>query len=357
MRPILVLTLSTLLIAALACGGGEEAGSAADATGADIPVSVETVAATRQPMPDTALFTGSLVAERQVRVAADANGSIVEMRVERGDVVTKGQVIAVVDTALARLNATASAAQAGLASAQLEAAKLDCARAETLFQGGAIAQAQYDRTMAACKAQEEALSAARAGAAIASTQASKTSIRAPFAGQVGDRFVDVGEFVGAQSPVIALYAEGALRLRFSVPERQVSLVAMEAPVSITVPAYEGKHFTGVVRFVSPALRDMTRDLIVEAVIEDPERLLRPGMFAQVELVVAANDQVVVPEAAVQTEGTVNTVYIVREGRAFATVVRVGSRKEGFVTILTDLRAGDTVVLSPAVDLRDGTRVE
>lgn len=351
-RSLLVLLLAG---STLACAGGGSSDPEAAAE-RDPVVSLQLADAVTRDMPATLPLTGALVASSEAHVPADASGTLLSVNVERGQKVQRGDVLAVVDTRITRLSSAASDAQVGLAQAQLAAAEEECKRAEALFAGGAMTKAQYDRTVSTCAAQARALDAARAQAQIAGTTLAKSQIRAPFAGVVGERLVDVGEFVGPSQPVVTLYTNEALRVRFAVPQKDVALVREGQSLRFRVTDGADGWHTGVVRFVSAALREQTRDLVVEAEVSDPAGL-RPGMFAEVALDLDAAPAVVVPDAAVLTDGPVHTVYVARQGRVFKTVVDVGESRDGVTVIRTDVAAGDKVVLSPASNLRDGARVE
>lgn len=349
---LLVLVTGGLI---LACSGKPgEAGPAA--AGAEA-VTVTTAVAETAPMPQRITLVGTLVADRQVQVAADTNGTIVETRVERGQSVQKGEVLAVVDTRLSKLSAAASTAQAAAQLAQAEVAERDCARAEELFGVGAISKAQYERTVAGCRAQKEAAAAAAASRELAGTQLERTTIRAPFAGVVGERFVEIGGFVGSQSPVVTLYAPGPLRLRVTVPETQVAGVEPGRRVTFHPSALPGQGFGATVKYVSGALREQTRDLVVEAVLDEEVPALKAGMFGSADLDVGEAPMTVVPTEALRTEGPVNRLFKVADGRAQEVVVRVGPEAGGKRAILSDLAPGDLVVVAPPATLRDGGKVQ
>lgn len=353
MRPIVPFVLVTLGLS-LACAGkpSEKAGESASK-----PIAVTRAPVESAPMPERIQLVGTLTADRQVQVAADTNGVVVSTRVERGQSVKKGDVLAVVDTRLTQLSSTAQRAQAAAQIAQLDVAERECARAEELFAAGAISQAQLDRTHATCKAQKEAAAAARASSEAATTSADRTTIRAPFDGVVGERMVEVGSFVGSQTPVVTLFAPGPLRLRMTVPETQVAGVQEGRHVDLTPSAMPDAHFSATVRYVSGAIRESTRDLVVEAVLDEEPPGLRPGMFASATVEVGESPMLTVPEAAIVADGPVRRVFKVVDEHAYELVVRVGPEKDGRRAVLTDLVAGDQVVVSPPATLKDGGAVE
>ena len=318
-------------------------------------IAVTTVAAATRPMPDTVALTGELVASAEAHVSADTNGVVTALKVERGQHVSRGDVIATVDARTAQLGADAASAQSALAQVQLKNAQEECARAETLHRDGAMPNAQYDRAITQCAAQARAVEAAQANASLAGTNAAKSQIRAPFSGTVGEKLVDVGEFVGAAQPVVTLYTDEALRVRFSVPERQSGAVREGQTARFEVTTAPDVQHDAIVRYVSPALRAPARDLVVEAEVQDATGL-KPGMYARLDLAVDETPRVTVPDAAIHTEGSVSTIYVVRGDRAFRTVVRLGGSKDGSTSVLTDITEGDLVVLNPPETLHDGAQV-
>lgn len=339
----------------LACHLPASGPTAADAD--RVPVKVETTTVAIEPMPSWLVMTGTLVSSQQAQVAADATGVITSVRVERGQKVHRGDVLAEVDTRITDLSARAGAYQAEAVDAQLKAAEADCKRTEQLFSQQVIAQAQYERAMAGCQAQRASLQAARANAAMATTNVAKAQIRAPFEGTVGEKLVEVGNFVQAASPVVSLYGAGLLRVRFTVPEASATLVDFNQRVEV-LPVADREHpVPGTVRFLGPALREQTRDRVVEAELVPTDRPILPGMFAEVRVEVAQQPSPVVPKSAIVGDDMVHRLFLVREGRAFEVVVKTGSEREGMVAVQTDLREGDVVVLNPPATLHDGQKVE
>lgn len=332
-------------------------GSETSKTEAQKPVDVEMGAAARQVMPQWLPVTGSILATRQVQVAANASGVVTSVKVERGQKVRKGDVLAEVDTRLTRLSATAGDAQAQALKAQLSSAEQDCARNEKLFADGVLPRATYERAAAGCEATRRSLEAAEASADLARTNLANTSIRAPFDGVVSEKLIEVGAFVQNPSPVVMLVGEGGLRVRFSVPEAYAARVAEGQSALLTPSTQPELELPAVVRYVSPSLREQTRDRVVEADIQGSDPSILPGMFALVRLSLGEKEQVVVPEKALRSDGPIHRLFTVVEGRAFEQVVQTGSHKEGWVVISRDLTGTEQVVLSPPPSLRDGQVVE
>ncbi len=321
------------------------------------PVKVQTAPIEVQPMPRYLTLTGSIYADQQSEVAANVAGRITATYVERGQPVKKGQVLATVDPKAASFSAAAALAQSQAADAQTKQAREDCDRADHLFAQGAIPKAEYDRMKTQCTAQLYQASAARANADLAGKLAGDTVIRAPFDGIVGERYVNLGEYVQAASRVASVYAVDPARVVISVPEPAVGQVHEGQTLNVRVSAWPDKDFPAVVRYVSPALRPNTRDLLVEATAKNDQGQLRPGMFATALLLVGEEQQPTVPVEAVKADGTERRIFLARGGQAFEMVVQTGVTKDGRVAVLEPLQKGESVVVNPPPGLRDGSSIQ
>jgi membrane fusion protein (multidrug efflux system) len=347
-----------VLLSIAACGRppAPEAPGAAKSTVVIPPVKVSTVAVEKQPMPRYLTLTGSVFADRQSEVAANVSGRIAATYVERGKSVKAGDILAVVDSKAAGFSAAAATAQSQAAETQVELARQECARADTLFAQGAIAKSEFDRLKTTCTSQLYQANAARANADLAGKLAGDTVIRAPIDGMIGERYVNIGEYVQPATKVASIFAINPARVSISVPEQAVALVKENQTLDVRVSAFE-RTFPAVVRYISPALRPTTRDLIVEAFALNAEGALRPGMFATVQLLVGEEEQATVPRDAIKFEGTVKRLFLARDGHAFELVVRTGVEKDGRVAVLEPLGQEDKVIVNPPASLRDGSSIQ
>ncbi len=321
------------------------------------PMKVETAPVETHKMPKYLTLTGSILADRQSEVAANVNGRVTATYVERGQPVKAGQVIARVDSKAASFQAAAASAQSQAAETQVEQAKQDCARADTLYAQGALAKAEYERQKTQCTAQLYTANAARAQADLAGKLAGDTIIRAPIDGIIGERYVNVGEYVMAASRVASVFAIDPVRISISVPEPVVSQVREGQTLNVRVAAYPDRDFPASVRLVSPQLRPNTRDLIIEAFADNADQALRPGMFATVLLLIGEEEQPTVPISAIKADGTIRRMYLAREGTAHELVVRTGVEKDGRIAVLEAIPSGEKVVVKPPPGLRDGTAIQ
>ena len=319
-------------------------------------VDVEVAAVEVRPMPKIATTLGNVIADRQSEVAANVSGRVILAAVERGQAVKLGETLVMVDSRAANLSASAASAQLQLAETQAQQGHADCSRAEALLAQGAMGQAEYDRLRSQCKAQGLQANAAHAQAALSSKLAADALVRAPFSGVVGERYVSVGEYVQPQTRVASIYSLDPVRVIVSIPERAVALVKKGIPVEIEVAAWPGRSFAGTVAYVSPTLRPVQRDLLVEALAPNADGALRPGMFATVQVSLGDESVPTVPDDAIVKDGTVNRLYLTRDGQAFEMVVRIGVSHDGRTAVLDELADKAAVIRHPPPSLRDGTKV-
>jgi membrane fusion protein (multidrug efflux system) len=349
-----------IVLCAVGCKPPAEAAAAAGKKPelvAVAPVKVQTAEVTHQLMPTSLTLTGTVMADKQSEVAANVMGVVRSVHVERGSPVKAGQVLAVVDSRGAALQAAAAAAQSQASQTQSALASRDCERVEKLHTDGTISRADYDRLKTQCTAQMQNAAAALANADLAKKLAGDTVIRAPISGIVGERYINVGEYVQLPTRVASIYNINPARVSMSVPEPAVGLVKVGQTIKFEVSSWPGRQFEGTVRFMSPVLRPNTRDLIVEASAVNDDNALRPGMFAMSHLVISEEDQPTVPAGAILTDGTTKRMFLARNGQAFELVVRTGVQKDGRVAVMEPLAPGDKVILAPPPGLHDGSSIQ
>lgn len=358
---LLVTALTAIAATASLAGCKKPDASSAQVTSgqaaAAAPIQAQVAPIVEQPMPELMTVTGSLRASQETEVAADASGKVTATFVERGQAVKKGDILAVLDARGASITASAAAAQTGLARAQLEQAQKECERVKALFQSGAISQAELDRTTSQCQTTQFSAAAAQAQQQNAQKIVGDSVIRAPFAGIIGERYVNVGQYVQPSTRIASLYTPDPLRLELTVAEVNVARVRNDTELRFTVSAFPDDKFSGTVKFISPNVRATTRDLVIEAECPNPDGKLRPGMFGVAELRGRERKLPVVPVGAVKKDETTSRVYAVVDKIVQERIVQLGAEKDGVVAILSGAKPGEQVVVNPGPDVRDGARVQ
>lgn len=354
-RQSLLRLAPAMLACALACNS---AAPTQKAPAQALPsVHVQTHAAQAKPVPTLLPLTGELISERRTGLSANATGQVVQTLVERGQKVAQGEVLVRLDVRAAQ-NVLAEA-QANVANlkAQRAMADKDCERIQALQKKNAISGQEFDRGMAQCKEVIAQADAAQARLRASQKTIADGAVRAPFAGVITDRLVSVGDFVRADSQVATLLQPDPLRLRMTVPEANLGAAQVGTEVTFNVPAAPGRTFAGVVRYISGEVRAASRDVVVEAVVENHDGALLPGMFASAFLRSGSQDLPVVPRTALLDLGGHTLVYVVKEGRLLARSVRVGPAiDDNTVAILTGIAVGDAVVDAASPTLVDGSTV-
>jgi RND family efflux transporter MFP subunit len=320
-------------------------------------VHVDSAPAMEIDVPIQLRLTGSLKGMREADLAANVAGRVTKTFVERGDQVQAGQIVAQIDTSSATLALAEARVQVDTSRLQAEINQADCKRAEALFAKNAISAAEYDNVTAKCKTGPLGLKAAEARQSMAAKNVGDGAIRAPFTGIVAQRYVEVGEYVQAQSKVISIAQSAELRLEFTVPEANVGDVKQGADVAFTVAAYADTTFHGKVRFVSGSVRAATRDLVVEAVVDNGDKKLFPGMFADVALSTGMRRLPSVPLSAVFERQDKRRIFVVKDGRLEERVLQPGPESNGRVSVESGVKAGEPVVTANADRLINGARVQ
>lgn len=327
-----------------------------DDAGAHGPVAVVTADVTEIEVPTLLRVSGNLRGFRETDLAANASGRVVSTSVERGVQVTSGQELAKLDVRAATLNASEANAMAESAKTQEAQARVDCERNEKLLASGSISRAEYDRVAMTCRTLPLTVEATTARARLAAQNVGDGVVRAPFAGVVTERYVEVGQYVRQESRVVTIVSVDPLRLEIAIPEARSGEVKEGAAVSFRVAAFPDDVFHGKLRFVSGAVRSTTRDLVAEALVENADKRLKPGMFADVELAVGTRNAPSIPTASVVTRDGKARAFFVVDGRLEERVLALGPESDARVAILKGAVLGEKVAVNDAAKLSNGLRV-
>lgn len=386
--------LAPLYLLLLAGCWNTEAKLPAKAEEALKPIAVSLVTAEERSVPSTLEVTGTLMADAQTDIASEIEQRVVEILVERGQVVSSGQVVARMDAEDAKNQLReAEAAEAQIrerlgmvngqsfdalktpevqqARATMDRAEADYKRFAQLIEEGAVSRSEHDLRRAdylATKAQYEttvnqmrqlyqSLLAQKVRVAMGRKAVEDTIIRAPFSGLIAEKAVSVGRYTKKGDRIATIMRVDPLRIELTIPEGAVAAVRKGQKVSFTVQSYPGRQFEGIIAYVGPAVRTESRALVVEAIVPNPKALLQPGLFATARIELpAARPSVMVPAAAVKSDGGVFKLFIAKGDRAEARLVQVGREAAGRLEILRGLAAGERVVSPQVPGLADGAPI-
>ena len=296
---------------------------------------------------------GTLAPVEGVTISADAEGTIIKIAADSGTAVKAGDLLIELDTTVetAQLNAT---------KARGELARINMERAKDLLESKASSKSEYDNVEAAYKqslADEAALQAL----------IDKKHVRAPFDGRVGIRQVNVGQYISKGRALLPLQKLNPIFVNFNVPQRQLPDLKVGQKVSVAIDAFRGQAFPGRISAINSEVDPATRNISVQATLENPEEVLRSGMFAQVEIELPATaPRIVVPATAISYAPYGNSVFIVEhmkdpQGKEYLGVrqqiVKLGDTRGDLVSVEEGIKAGDQVVSAGVFKLRNGAAVQ
>ncbi|HEX2078357.1 MAG TPA: efflux RND transporter periplasmic adaptor subunit [Longimicrobium sp.] len=303
-------------------------------------------------------LSGSLAAEREARVNAEASGVVTGVFAEKGQAVRAGQVLARIDDAAVRDQVLSGQSAVRSAQSSVETAARNVERMETLAAAGAIATRDLELARNQLAAAQAQLAGARAQLSSAQKQAQKTTVAAPISGIVSDRPVSAGSVVNMGTPMFVVVDPGSMRLEGSVSAAELGSVRIGAPVRFTVTGYPGQVFTGSVARINPAADPVTRQVPVIVSIPNAQGTLVSGLFAEGRVQAEARQGIMVPAGAVDERGVQPAVVRLNGGKAERVNVTLGVRdpETDRVEIVSGIAAGDTLLVGAALGTTPGTPV-
>jgi len=312
------------------------------------PAAVTTAPAAQEKWQNTLHAVGTIESFRGVTVRSEIEGRIVRVAFDSGARVNEGDVLVELDTATETAQLRSSEATARLAELNLQ-------RARELRQTNANTQADLDAAEA---------TAAQAAATVDTIKATlaKKRIVAPFAGRLGLRQVNVGQFLNKADAIVTLESTDPIYADFSLPQQDVTHLQAGLPVRVQLDAFPNRDFTGAIEAIDPRVNGTTRNLRVRATLPNADGSLHPGMFARVDVVLPdASDVIVLPATAVVYSPYGDSVYVVAKNDQGAAVaqqrwVKVGPKRGDQVALLSGVNAGEEVVTAGQGKLRPGTPV-
>ena len=318
------------------------AAPAAQPARARAPVAVEAVAVTTSTLEQRLSAVGSLVSDESVMLRPEIAGRIRDIPFVEGQSVKRGDVLLRLDDNIARAELQQAEANFGLANSKFR-------RADELQREGFISRQGRDEA-------NNTLQVERANVALARARLDKTVIRAPFDGEIGLRTVSVGDYVTAGQDLVTLQALRQLKVDFRIPELYLSQITAGQRLNVAVDALPDRTWTAQVTAISPLVDVSGRALVMRAVVDNADGVLRPGMFARVNLLLAETPALLVPETALAPRDNRHYVYRVRGETVEEVAVRIGQRRGGQVEVLEGLADGDQVVTAGLQKIQNGARV-
>jgi RND family efflux transporter MFP subunit len=365
---------------------------------ADQPVSVRIRTPNRIQHPDSVAASGAVEANVTAQSAFQIAGRVGKVFVEEGQAVSKGQVLAELDATDYRnaydaaqgqadaAQAVSHKAQEGLRAQELEQARIDFDRwldeynrMKFLYEHKSLPANDFKKIEAGYQAAQQRYEMAKQGTRVEDKQAASgqsraaaaqmheaqkrlgdTKLRAPIAGFIGMRRIDVGDTVGAGIPVISVLDLNPVKVRVAIPEAEIGKVHEGARASVTIPSLDGRQFDGKVETVGVAADPASRTYAVKIAVPNPARLLRAGMVSQAKVFSPTIvNAVTVPGSAIvhDPQGVAHVyVYSAAQQRVYAKRVEVGAPLGDEVEILNGLNGDEQVVVAGQQNVREGSPV-
>ena len=317
------------------------------------PATVTAAVVRSESWEDLITSVGSLEAVQGVMLTAELPGKVVQITFESGTKVKAGDL-------LLQQDISSEEAQLRAAEATVSLAKLELERSRKLLTKKAVAQAKYDSDEAQYKQAVAQIDGIRA-------TIRKKTIRAPFAGSLGIRMVDLGQILNEGEPIVSLQTIDPIFVNFSLPQQQLAQVKPGLKVRINADALSGQVIEGEITAISPEVDAATRNIRVQATVANSQEHLRPGMFVSVAVVLPSRGEVlVIPTTAVLYAPYGDTVFVVHEKETEKGVqpsevveqkiVQIGEKRGDFVALVSGLDKGETVVSTGVFKLRNDQAV-
>lgn len=287
---------------------------------------------------------GTLEANASTLMRAEVTGKVAKIDFNEGQPTKEGALILEIED-----DSYKQAVER--AKAAFDLAKLTFNRNIELQKSGAVALQAKDESEAQVRITESDYETSK-------IRLGKTEIRAPFDGIVGVSSISVGDYLNIGDPIVNIAAIHPLKMQFTVPQKYLSNIKDGAPVTVRTDAWPGKEFGGNIYAINPEIDIDTRNITVKALVPNDDALLRPGMFAYIDLGVAENENaLMVPEEALIPSGELMTVIKVVDNKAQTAKVKVGIRQNGMAEVTEGLKAGDVVISAGNLKVRDGSPVQ
>jgi membrane fusion protein (multidrug efflux system) len=317
------------------------------------PESVSSAVVKEEKWQATLSAIGSVTAAQGVTVTTEVAGLIRQIMFESGAVVSK-------DDLLVRLDTSSEEAQLRAIKAQVDLARINLERTKKLREENMVPQADLDTAEATMKQNQANADAIQA-------VIDKKTIRAPFAGRLGIRQINLGQYLDAGKPIVSLQSLSPIFADFSLPQQELARLKTGMRVHLSIDAFPNKTFDGELTAINPDLDAATRSVGLRAGFQNEEGLLRPGMYARVEVLLPEESNVlVIPITAVLSAPYGESVYVIETNAPAGAstpgltvrqqIIRTGLARGDFITVESGLKAGDRVASSGVFKLRSGMSV-
>jgi membrane fusion protein (multidrug efflux system) len=320
-------------------------------------VNVRTVIVEKKSLKPFVESVGNLKPYEEVVISSEVDGILKVLKIEEGSVVSKGMLLAQINETDYRLEVRRSEAALRQAVASLVNAKVEYERKDALYKEALVTRQQFDDIVARRSLAEGDVDRAKGALDLAREKLIKTKIYAPMAGAVKEKKVTPGEYVKNGTPLLTLIQNNPIKLSFTVTEKDVASLRGSQEVVFKVDSFPDREFRGKLYIIYPHLEEKTRSLQAEALVPNPQMLLKSGLFARVTLYTGASqDKVIVPITSLLYENSMVKIFVVEGNKAKEQIVKVGGKYGEFMEIVEGLKGGEQLVVVGQNNLAEGVKV-
>jgi membrane fusion protein (multidrug efflux system) len=318
-------------------------------------VTVSSTVAKEEKWQSYLTSVGTLKAVNGTDISSEVSGIVQEIRFQSGQYVKQGDALVLLDSGVEQ-------AELNNAESQLKLAQINFDRNKTLLKKTYLSQAEFDTSSAKLEEAQASLQGIQA-------RLRQKAITAPFTGKIGIRLINVGQYLAAGTPMVTLQALDPLYVQFNLPEQYLGDVYLGQTVTLNVNLNSGSQiFKGEVNAINSKVDQNTRNVLVQAIVPNPDARIYPGMFANVTLWLRAKNNVLtLPQTAISYSLHGDSVFIIKNAdnkhdkknsvlHAFRQYVKTGERRQNDVVIQEGLHPGDVVVTAGQLKLQNGTHV-
>ena len=300
---------------------------------------------------------GNLRASDAIDVTSEVNGIVTEIKFTEGQAIKKGNILFRLDSSIEKAEISIQKADVNRWTALLERRQRLARSAEKLSETKNIARTRLDQLLTDETEALAQLQIAKATLQIAERRFYKKIVRAPFNGIVGLKLKSIGEYLEPGEVITSLDSIDPIELDFEVPESAISALKIGAEINAVTRAWGNEVFSGIVKSINTRVNLKSRSITVRAKINNTNLKLKPGMFMIVKLpVVTHKNAIIIPEEAVLTDGTLRTVYVIKDGITNSKAVKLGQRLPGEVEVLEGISSNAIVITGGIQKVRDGSKV-
>ncbi len=337
---IKLLILSVAFLSA--CSGDKKQMKPDAAKGMNAPQIANYIVLKDTSLKEVIQITGTIQAEESVDLRAEMSGKITKVLFKEGSTVKQGDV-------LVKINDEELKAQYNRANARLKLAQEQEYRQKVLLNKEAISQQEYDIV-------NTELQSMKAEAELLKAQLAKTEIKAPFTGHLGLRMISVGDYISPTSTITKIVKDDQVKITFSIPEKYASHMRPNAEIIFSTDG-NAKKYKASVYALEPSIDENTRTLSIRAIAKNDGSLIS-GSFCKVELEMSEiQNAILVPNESLIPILKGKKVFIAKNGKASEVIVKTGLRTDRFVQITEGLKAGDTLVTSGIMSIKEGSSLK